>query len=477
MLDRAGAILRHQVPGNEWARLRPPPGATWTPHRRVSVCIPARATGQTLHRTLSALALQTYPADLIEVIVADDSSAPPLDVSESDVPFTVTVLRQDADGFAAGRARALAASAAAGEVLVFLDVDVVPSRSVIESYLRWFERCDAVVPFGFLSFVDMTAMSEAELEVAIRDHDLAAFDRLGRVDDQHWRERTFGETADLQHESSDMFRTLVGASLAVSAEQYASVGGFCDLGVRGIEDIEFGYRLQNNGALLIPDRGALHWHQGGRTMSGDRVAAIRQGRAPFADALLPIGRFRGARPAAGSPVPVVPRLLVHVDPGVVDADVLADQIRLADGADVEVRIGLPDDSFVTAFAQVALTAPMIWQPGVAAAITLQLVERNLGTLLIVGVAGTPVLEVIRTRAIRAERRGDASTLISRKLFPVGVADASKVRLVPEKSGPLASLARVQSIRHCLDGVVAVLRERLQLAQRRPRPPESERSTS
>ena len=128
MLDRAGAIPRHLVPGNEWGRLRPPPGATWTPHRRVSVCIPARATGQTLRRTLSALALQTYPADLIEVIVADDSSAPPLDVSEFDVPFTVTVLRQDVDGFAAGRARALAASAAAGEVLVFLDGGVVPSR-------------------------------------------------------------------------------------------------------------------------------------------------------------------------------------------------------------------------------------------------------------------------------------------------------------------------------------------------------------
>ena len=101
-------------------------------------------------------------------------------------------------------------------------------------------------------------------------------------------------------------------------------------------------------------------------------------------------------------------------------------------------------------------------------------ERNLGTLLIVGVAATPVLEVIRTRAIRAERRGDASTLISRKLFPVGVADASKVRLVPEKSG---TLARVQTISHRLNGVAVALRERLQLAHRRPRPPESERSTS
>ena len=435
MPDHAAAIPRHQVPGNQWGLLRPPPGTMWTPHRRVSVCIPARSTDQTLRRTLSALALQTYPAELVEVIVADDSSSPPLDVSDLDVPFACRVLRQDVDGFAAGRARALAASASAADVLLFLDVDVVPSRRVVEAYLRWFERCDSVVPFGFLSFVDMSGMSAGELHAAIRDHDLAAFDQLGRLDDQHWRERTFGDTADLQNESSDMFRTLVGASLAVSAEQYASVGGFSDLGVRGIEDIEFGYRLQNNGAILIPDRSALHWHHGGRTMSGDRVAEIRRGRAPFADALLPIGGFRGARPAADSPVPVVPRLLVHVDPDVVDADLLAEKIRLADGDDVDVRIGVPDDSFVTAFAQVALAAPMEWHAGVAAAITRQLVQRELGTLFIVGVAGAPVLEVVRTRAIRAAHEGDASTLIARKLFAVGVADASKVRLVPEQSGP------------------------------------------
>jgi hypothetical protein len=159
---------------------------------------------------------------------------------------------------------------------------------------------------------------------------------------------------------------------------------------------------------------------------------------------------------------------------VVDADVFADQIRLVDGADVEVRIGLPDDSFATAFAQVAFTAPINWQPGAAAAIARQLVERDLGTLLIIGVAATPVLEVIRTRTILAERRGDASTLVPVSSSPSALPMPSKARLVPEKTGPPA---RVQSIRHRLDGVVAVFRERLQLAHRGPRPPESERSTS
>ncbi len=449
MADRAAAIARHEVPGNQWGLLRPASETVWTPHRRVSVCIPARSTDQTLRRVLSAIALQTYPAELVEVIVADDSSSPPLDVSELDVPFACRVLRQDAEGFAAGRARALAASASTGDVLLFLDVDVVPSRHVVEAYLRWFERCDSVVPFGFLNFVDMSGMSEGELHAAIRDHDLAAFEQLGRVDDQSWRERTFAETADLQNESGDMFRTLVGASLAVSAEQYASVGGFSDLGVRGIEDIEFGYRLQNNGALLIPDRSALHWHHGGRTMRGERVAEIRQGRAPFADALLPIGGFRGARPAPDSPVPVVPRLLVHVDPGVVGADLFAERIRSADGGDVEVRVGVPDDRFVTAFAQVALATRIDWPPGTAAAITRVLVQRGLGTLFIVGVAGTPVLEVVRTRAIRAAQESDTPTLTARKLFAVGVVDASKVQLRSEKN---RTPTWVQSVRHRLDGV-------------------------
>ncbi len=457
MSDLDAAIPRWRVPGNEWGRLRPPPGTTWTPHHRVSVCVPARASSETLQQMLSALSVQTYPAELIEVIVADDSSATPLEVADTDLPFPCRVLRQDVDGFGAGRARAMAADAAGGEVLMFLDVDVVPSRHVIEAYLRWFERCDAVVPFGFLSFVDMSTLAAGELRSAIRDHDVDKFARLDRVDDQHWRERTFGATDDLQHESSDIFRTVVGASLAVSAEQYHTVGGFADLGVRGIEDIEFGYRLYNNGALLIPDRSAVHWHQGGRTMSGARIAQIRRVRAPFADALLPVGNFRGQQPAPESPVPVVPRLLVHIHPGVAGAERLADTIRQADGDDVDVRIGAPDDRFVAAFAQMTLVAPVDWKAGAAAAITQQLVQRGLGTLFIVGVDGSPVIEVVQTRAVRAARGSDAPTQIARKLFAIGVVDASRVHLASHSG----LRRRLRSIRQRVGSNAAAVRNRVQ----------------
>lgn len=420
---------RHEIPGNRWDELIPPTGASWTPSRRVSVCIPARTRPDTLQRTLSALAAQTYPSDLFEVVVTDDSSDPALDLSQAALPFHVRVVRQDAQGFAAGRARARAAAEANGEVLWFLDADVVPGRSVMESYLRWFDRCEAVVPFGFLRFVDLSA-AEGDVDNAIHTHDLEVLCSLTQVDDQHWRDRTFLATDDLRHETSDMFRTLVGASLAVSARQYAEVGGFADLGVRGVEDIEFGYRLQNNGAILIPDRGAVHWHDGGRTMSGDRVAAIRRDRAPFVDALLPVGGFRGARPALDSPVPVVPRLIVYLDPAIVGVDELAEHISVVDGTDVHVTVGVAHDGFVAGYAQLVLTSTVEWSPGAARRITEHLERRDLGTLFITGIAGSAPLEVVRTRALRAAASGAASERIGRKLFDVGVATASEIGLGP-----------------------------------------------
>ncbi len=92
--------------------------------------------------------------------------------SDYEVPFDLRVVRQDAVRFAAGRARNLAAGSAGGDVFVFLDADVVPARSVLETYLRWFEVCDAVVPFGFTTFVDWGRLGFDELIEALRSNDL-----------------------------------------------------------------------------------------------------------------------------------------------------------------------------------------------------------------------------------------------------------------------------------------------------------------
>jgi len=142
------AAVPPPIHGNDWQQLVPDPGATWTPHQLVSICIPTRNPGPGLERTLRCLAAQTYPAELIEIVIADDASDQPIVVPDG-LAHTARVVRQERTlDFGAGQARNLAASAAEGDILFFLDADVIPERQVVESYARWFDRCDLAVPLG-----------------------------------------------------------------------------------------------------------------------------------------------------------------------------------------------------------------------------------------------------------------------------------------------------------------------------------------
>ena len=232
---------------------------------------------------------------------------------------------------------------------------------------------------------------------------------------------------------------VVPTALAVSADQYDEVGGFRDVPVRGVEDIEFGYRLQNNGAVLIPDRQARHWHQGVRTMSGDRIEAMRAERQPYVERLLPVGGFRRAAPEPDGPVEVVPQLLVHLTDTDTPVDVLtgrAAHIRNCSGTNVEVRLGVPDDRFEPAFAQLAMPSSIGWGPDTADAIMAALLDRNVGVLLLIGDSADPVIEVIRTRAVRRSRgSGSGDGGDPRRLFGVSTVGWDEVRIGPAAQQP------------------------------------------
>ena len=119
---------RSVLPGNRWdlARADPPPPT-------VSVVIPFYQQQRQLELVLAALASQTHPAERLQVIVADDGSVTPPDVSAFD---GAVVVRQDDRGFRAAAARDLGARAADGEVLCFLDADTVPEPTYVERAVR-----------------------------------------------------------------------------------------------------------------------------------------------------------------------------------------------------------------------------------------------------------------------------------------------------------------------------------------------------
>ncbi|MCX7790744.1 MAG: mycofactocin biosynthesis glycosyltransferase MftF, partial [Chloroflexaceae bacterium] len=88
----------------------------------VTAIVPAHGRPEATRACVESLLAQDYPAELLEVIVVDDASAPPLAPALAGLP--IRLLRQDQNiGQSAARNRA--AELARGEVLAFLDNDCV----------------------------------------------------------------------------------------------------------------------------------------------------------------------------------------------------------------------------------------------------------------------------------------------------------------------------------------------------------------
>jgi GT2 family glycosyltransferase len=426
------------VPGNDWSVLVPTPDATWTPHRLVSICIPTRNPGPGLARTLRCLAAQTYPADLIEVVIADDGSDDPIVVPDG-LAHRVSVVRQERTlGFGAGRARNLAASAANGDILFFLDADVIPERQVVESYARWFDRSDLAVPLGSCRFVDVDDLADDVLVDLVRSGGMERhFDGLD-VDDQTWRERHFERLADLQIEAIDAFRVMIGATLAVSASRFAEVGGFPELGVRGVEDTAFGYRIHNDGGILILDRDAVHWHQGRRNLSTERRQEIDRVRAPYVESVIPVRGFRRGDPPADPPVPPVPIARVHVAGTGPDAESTRRSVehdRSGNVALVEPEPAAPFGAYDDAFVQVRLPAGVGWGERTTALVVDLFARHDVGVVRAVDDDGS-VVDVVRTRALRRalhEAPDDDPVVVASRLFGVWWVDAGALGLTRSAS--------------------------------------------
>lgn len=115
---------------------RPTNAATPT----VSVVVPTHGRPASLSRCLEALATQTLPRDLFEVIVSDDGSPTP--VPEIVAPFAdriaVRVVRRPRSGPATARNEG--ARHARGRLLAFTDDDCVPSAQWLELLMERMRR-------------------------------------------------------------------------------------------------------------------------------------------------------------------------------------------------------------------------------------------------------------------------------------------------------------------------------------------------
>lgn len=285
---------------NDWSPLRVPGLGRWRPTRTVSVVVPAHECQSTLDLTLAALARQTYPAHLLEVVVVDDGSRPPLELPKIR-PEHCRLVRVSG-GWGRANALRLGAERSDGEIIHWLDADMVTYPEHVEAQARWHHELGYAVTLGWKRFVDGPWPSADEVADACGE---GRADRLfagRRVERHEFVEGVIARTDQLRAADHLAFMVHAGATAALRRELYEAAGGM-DPRLRLGEDTELGYRLAQAGAVFIPEPQARSWHLGSTHMMRHRAALQRYNR-PFLADRMPLPRWLRDTGGAGT-VPLV----------------------------------------------------------------------------------------------------------------------------------------------------------------------------
>ena len=244
---------------NNWRRVRMPDAGNFTPTMPVSVIVPYFEAPEALMLTLAGLEGQNYPRDMFEVVIVDDGSCPPLSVPPSTL-LDVKVVRQERRGFGLARARNTGARAAAHDVLVFLDGDIIAEAGLLAAHARWHHVVSDALTLGFCAYVSVAGIDAT----AIRGRPGSLAETFAdRPFDPPWTERHMARTGELTSRHDNLFLMVTGGNFGITKAFFDEAGGFNESFIRyGGEDTEFGYRVWCRGGLLVPERDAFGWHQG-----------------------------------------------------------------------------------------------------------------------------------------------------------------------------------------------------------------------
>ena len=224
-----------------------------------SVVVPCFNSAPLLAKGLPALVRQAGPAGDCEVIVVDDGSTDGTAalIASLGLPESFRYVRQENQGAAAARNRG--ASEARGQILVFLDSDVVPDADLLEEHIES-HRC-----YRRALIVGQTRALPAD--------GLGTFHKvLGNA------VYSFDQGDE---EKQVTFQQVLSRNLSLRRESFFEIGGFDqDFPRSGFEDVEFAYRAARLGFRLVynPRASGDHHHTGtlgevGRHMYNYQISA------------------------------------------------------------------------------------------------------------------------------------------------------------------------------------------------------------
>lgn len=240
--------------------------------KKVSIIIPVFNRYQILANTLAALTHQTYPKELIEVIVVDDGSSDEIFsiVKKYEKLLTLFYARQSDNGFRVASARNLGLKLAKNDYIIFMDADILPNPKDVESYMKVLHASDDCVLIGHRRYVDTsniiddTIVNNIDILDSLPDINPDNDEADAQSDEglsYDWRFDTYKNTDDLRTDLYP-FTKAAGGNIAFSRKVQQKAGLMDEAFTSwGCEDSEFAYRLYLAGAYFIPMLNIVSLHQ------------------------------------------------------------------------------------------------------------------------------------------------------------------------------------------------------------------------
>jgi chondroitin synthase len=236
---------------------------TGTSNKRASIVIPFYRGRSILANTLSSIARQDFPHQLLEVIITHDGSSE--DVTRfsreilEDIPLSqVWIPRR---GYRLATARNAGIKCSSGGTIILIDFDIVVPDTFVSTHMSYQQSSSRRITFGLRRFVDLS-----HVEIELIRAGAIEFEALPEVASISNRLRTVDprlQELALLPQHPFPCNLCHGCNLAFPRQLAIDVGLFDEAfnGHSNYEDIEFAHRMRTGGADIVFVPEATVYHQ------------------------------------------------------------------------------------------------------------------------------------------------------------------------------------------------------------------------
>lgn len=312
-----------RVPGNRWSAIAVPEIGAQSPRAELSVLVSGRDPDGLLALTLASLAAQSYPRELVEVLVA---------------PQTVGSAEELAALAPAGlEVRSGGAAEARGEILVLVDAGALCEPALLAAHARWHEAVADAVSVAQPRRAELSGLGPAEVREAARAGTLAAL-LSGRARPDA-PERALCDYLELTHSleerRDDLFWVASHGQIGLRSETLARAGEPAAPGDERRRRLDLAWRLEASGVVFVAEPAAASHHH------YESLASPPGTHDPLSDSLVPARGFRAPGAARGRRRPAVCVTLRAREQPLEELLALSDAVLGGRLRDLELHLSLP----------------------------------------------------------------------------------------------------------------------------------------